>query len=293
MAAQTYQKRTYEKVTVLCDYCGKELSITAFKSRHSKKHFCDNECYRAYLKKDLVHLVCPICGTPFTRKKSQVDKCKDINNLTCSVACSAELRKTLMGGKNNHQYGLTGKKNASWKSDEYITRFNYKRIRVEDHPFKDAANFVCEHRLVAEKYLLTDVNSIELNGKKYLKPECVVHHIDFNRQNNSVENLYVFENESIHTLFHNLYKSGRVSSLENFLHYYQTTYVEKLYNYKWLYKAYIVYDLSVNKISKLFNIPYTSVQTEIYKYKLDQIKKDEMVQGERLKFIVDELSKPL
>ena len=293
MAARIYQKRIYEKITVPCDYCGKELQITAFKARQSKKHFCNNECYREYIRKDLVHLICPICGKPFTRKQSAVDNCKNVNNITCSIACRNELRKTTMSGKNNHQYGLTGSANASWKSDEHITYYNYKRIRSEDHPFRDSVNFVAEHRLVAEKYLLTDENSIEINGKKYLKPECVVHHIDFDKLNNSVENLYVFQNESLHTLFHNLYKSGRVTDLNDFINYYQSTYIDKLYNYQWLYKAYIIYDLSINQISKSFNIPYKSVQTEIYKHKLDEIKKEESAKGNRLKFIINELLKPI
>ena len=293
MAAQTYQQRVYEKIKVPCTYCGKELEITASKARQAKQHFCNRNCYREYKRRDLVHLTCSICGKSFTRKQSQVNKCKDINNLTCSLDCSAKIRKTLMAGENNHQFGLTGQKNASWKSDEVITVYNYKRIRVEDHPFRDINNFVLEHRLIAEQYLLTDNNSIEINGKKYLKPECAVHHIDFNRLNNSVENLYVFENESLHTLFHNLYKQGRVSGLDDFIDYYQTTYVEKLYNYNWLYMAYIMYDLSVNKISEWFNIPYKSIQAEIYKYKLDDIKKEEVTKEKSRQFIYNELSKSL
>jgi endogenous inhibitor of DNA gyrase (YacG/DUF329 family) len=290
LAARIYQQRTYERIKVQCDYCGKELEITAFKARSSKRHFCDDECYRQYLRKDLVHLICPICGKPFTRKKSAVEKSKDINTMTCSVSCCSELRKTLMNGERNHQYGKTGDKNASWKSDERTTTHNYKQIRVEDHPFRDANNFVLEHRLIAEQYLLTDSNSVEINGRKYLKPECVVHHIDFNKQNNSINNLYVFENESMHILFHNLHKSGRVSDLQDFFHYYQTSYVEKLYNYEWLYKAYIIYDLSVSKISQLFNLPYKSIEVEIYKHKLDEIKKGQQAKEERLKFIMQALS---
>ena len=87
-----------------------------------------------------------------------------------------------------------------------------------------------------------------------------MHHIDLNKKNYSIDNLYVFENESLHTLFHNLYKSKRVESLEGFFDYYQNMYVDKLYNYAWLHKAYIEYGLSVNQISKLFNLTYKSVQ---------------------------------
>lgn len=60
---------------------------------------------------------------------------------------------------------------------------------------------VFEHRLIAEKYLLNDENSIEINGKKYLKPEFIVHHKDMNKINNEVSNLQIMtlkEHTSLH-----------------------------------------------------------------------------------------------
>lgn len=51
--------------------------------------------------------------------------------------------------------------------------------------------------MVAEKYLLTEENSIEINGQKYLSPDYDVHHIDFNRLNNDKNNLYVLKKKSI------------------------------------------------------------------------------------------------
>jgi hypothetical protein len=92
--------------------------------------------------------------------------------------------------------------NSSWKSDEKISVYGYRLIRCLDHPFKNGDDFVFEHRLVAEKYLLNDENSIEINGKRYLRPELVVHHIDKNKLNNSVDNLVIMtrsEHTSMHT----------------------------------------------------------------------------------------------
>lgn len=54
---------------------------------------------------------------------------------------------------------------------------------------------VFEHRLVAEQYLLTDENSVEVDGKKYLSPDYVVHHIDEDKQNNAVDNLVVMRKQ--------------------------------------------------------------------------------------------------
>jgi len=71
-----------------------------------------------------------------------------------------------------------------------------------DHPFKNSDGFVFEHRLIAEEHLLDSENSIEINGKRYLSPKYVAHHINFNRLDNSVENLKVMKKED-HIRFHN------------------------------------------------------------------------------------------
>lgn len=75
-------------------------------------------------------------------------------------------------------------------------------IRVLDHPFRNSSDFVFERRLVAEQYLLTDETSIEINGKRYLKPEPEVHHIDQNKLNNDPSNLLILT-KSEHIALHN------------------------------------------------------------------------------------------
>ena len=296
MAARIGEKRENKKVTTNCANCRKEIAISENKYNKNKIHFCNKECHLEYQKLSSTILLCPVCGEPFTRKNSQLKKMKDTSKATCSKKCCYELRKILYSGENNHQYGLTGNKNSSWKSDEkYVDKTNkhYKMVRAENHPFKNADNFVMEHRLIAEKYLLTETNSIEINGSLYLKPECVVHHIDFDKHNNDVSNLYVFESETLHFLFHVLHRNKKVTCLEEFFEYYQKTYTEKLYNYDWLYKAYIIYDLSMNQISKFFNISYNAVQSTVKKYNLDMIKKEQRTKEKRLELIIAELSKPI
>lgn len=108
-----------------------------------------------------------------------------------------------MTGENNHQYGLRGHYNASWVSDEKISPYGYKLIRALDHPYANIDGFVFEHRLVAEKYLLTDDNSVEIDGKRYLSRLFDVHHKDGNKLNNVPENLEVIS-RARHTTLHNL-----------------------------------------------------------------------------------------
>lgn len=139
-----------------------------------------------------------ICGKKFYRKEFQIKK---NNHNYCSPECHAIAKQNYMRGENNHQYGLKGELNASWKSDEKISHYGYKLIRKIDHPFANSDGFVFEHRLVAEKYLLNNDNSVEINGTLYLHPDYIVHHIDFDRLNNDVSNLYIMK-RCEHTKFH-------------------------------------------------------------------------------------------
>lgn len=142
---------------------------------------------------------CPVCGAKFHAKKCRLKRTK--YKPCCSLACSKKYRSTYTNGEKNHQFGLKGNKNASWKRDRKITRYGYIAVRALNHPFRDSDDFVFEHRLIAEKYLLDDTNSVIVNGKRYLNPNLVVHHIDFNKQNNEVSNLRIME-KSDHSRLH-------------------------------------------------------------------------------------------
>lgn len=148
--------------------------------------------------KEWLNCECPVCGKRFHDKPSHYVKCK---NHYCSKKCHYEAKKKYMKGENNHQFGLKGAKNASWKSDTRISRYGYLQVRSLDHPFRDLDGFVFEHRLVAEKYLLTEENSVVVNGKRYLSKDFVVHHINFDRMDNRVENLMVMTKKD-HQSFH-------------------------------------------------------------------------------------------
>lgn len=142
---------------------------------------------------------CPICRKQFHLKPSRLKKIK--TNSCCSKECYREWKRIQMSGEKNHQFGLKGDKNPTWTSDRHLSRYGYWQIRSLDHPFRDQQDFVLEHRLVAEQYLLTDENSVEIDGKRYLSPDYVVHHIDFNRLNNDPSNLVVMtkgEHQSFH-----------------------------------------------------------------------------------------------
>ena len=164
-----------------------------------------------------------IAGKKFHRSESHISY--NIKNY-CSYECANNDKKIRYSGNGNHQHGLKGKNNASWKSDERISFYGYKLIRKLDHPFKNCDDFVFEHRLVAEEFLLNDLNSIKINRKKYLKKEYVVHHLDFNRLNNNVDNLLVMT-RSDHTALHTSLNTEE--SFKNYCNKYSLDF-EEVYN---------------------------------------------------------------
>lgn len=56
--------------------------------------------------------------------------------------------------------------------------------------------------MVAEQYLLTEETSVEINGKRYLRPDLEVHHKDQDKLNNDPSNLLILT-KSEHIILHN------------------------------------------------------------------------------------------
>mgnify|MGYP002774856385 CR=1 FL=1 len=189
-----------------CCNCGVDVEIHHKKRLLNKHIFCSRKCEAEFRRRETeekhkeLFVQCFYCGKMFYMKKSQQERYR---HHFCSTTCASKWKETAYCGAGNHQYGLLGDKNSSWKSDEKITNYGYRKIRMLDHPFCDCDGFVFEHRLVAEKYLLTDENSITIGNTRYLSPEYVVHHIDRNKLNNDVSNLVVMT-KSEHARLHAL-----------------------------------------------------------------------------------------
>lgn len=147
-----------------------------------------------------LNMKCPVCGEKFHLKPSHAALGK---NHYCSRECHYNAKREYMKGPKNHQYGLRGEKNASWSGGRRKSSYGYRLIQCIGHPFAwNNSDYVFEHRLVAEKYLLNDENSVEINGKRYLSPECVVHHKNENKMDNRPENLEIMtfqEHQSLHS----------------------------------------------------------------------------------------------
>lgn len=83
--------------------------------------------------------------------------------------------------------GIQGEKNPNWKGGRYLEKGKYWLVSAPDHPHKNHAGKIREHRLVMERVL-----------GRYLKPGEVVDHINGNTLDNRPENLRVFANNAEH-----------------------------------------------------------------------------------------------
>lgn len=154
-------------------------------------------------KMPINNCTCDYCGKYFYKKPNKIKKSK---HNYCSDECRINGSKEYFKGENNPMYGKKGSLSSRWKSDTEITDNGYIAIRNDKHPFKNSRGFVLKHRLIAEDNLLDNNNSVEIDGKLYLKPEYDVHHIDFNKKNNDITNLCVLDH-STHTSLHNFLKN--------------------------------------------------------------------------------------
>jgi hypothetical protein len=73
----------------------------------------------------------------------------------------------------------------------YQGRDGYIYLFTPGHPNADQNGYVKEHRLVVERMV-----------QRFLTKEEVIHHLDFNRTNNQIDNLMLFPNQRSHSSFH-------------------------------------------------------------------------------------------
>lgn len=188
-----------------CDNCGIDVKIFHKDRLFRKNLFCSKKCEGEFRKKQTPkESECPVCHKKFHIKPYQR---KNALHNYCSRECFNIAKSEYMKNEGNHQYGLKGELNSSWKGGKRKSVYGYYLIYFPEHPFANGDGMVFEHRLVAEQFLLTETNSVEINGKRYLSPDFVVHHKDGDKTNNDVSNLEIMT-LSEHTKYHMSLKAG-------------------------------------------------------------------------------------
>ena len=105
-------------------------------------------------------------------------------------SCSHKNKTFNEAVRNRMRRNKLGTYNPNWNGGRK-TKSGYFQVLSPSHPFADSRGYVQEHRLNVEKKI-----------GRYLTPEEVVHHIDFNRGNNNIDNLMLFESDKAHQKFH-------------------------------------------------------------------------------------------
>jgi len=192
-------------IKVTCSNCYNDFNITPSRLIGKSNFFCCKNCESNFRKTiKIPNTTCPTCKKEFYVKTFRLKRSK---NVCCSRECSNKLREITFLGENNHQYGLNGELNSSYKSDLMISKYGYIRIRNTQHPFKNYDDFIFLHRSIMEEYLkLTQPDSeylISVAGynDKYLTPDVIVHHKNENKIDNRISNLEITtlsEHSSMH-----------------------------------------------------------------------------------------------
>lgn len=184
-----------------CLICNK--SFIVIDTREHTAKYCSTKCQIESLKGAL-NCECKICKKRFHIKQSHISK---KNGNCCSRECLSKYKKTLMLGKNNHQFGLKGNLNASFIGEK-IYKNNHNLIDIfiyiPKHPYANKHGRVLEHRLLVEQnYKQFDFKYFEkIDNEIVLKKSIAIHHIDFDHNNNKIENLMPVT-KSEHRIIHN------------------------------------------------------------------------------------------
>lgn len=186
-------------IFVKCHICNKEIEICPSRyEKNTSKEFCCSKSCMSILKTTgrIPNYTCVICGKFHYQRPSKIKN--NSIGLTCSKECFKINKKNNSIGEKNHQYGLKGKLNASFKSGRRISNYGYVLIYKPEHERANCNGYVFEHILVMEKHIGRKLKFIS----KLHKDNEVVHHVDFNKKNNSINNLNIMKHGE-HVAFHN------------------------------------------------------------------------------------------
>jgi uncharacterized protein (DUF1330 family) len=125
----------------------------------------------------------------------------ECGNLTVVSGANLRKQRTKSCGCWNKEVASkthSGDKSNTWRGGKIITN-GYVYVLSKGHPHTNNKGYVLEHRLVVEKML-----------GRYLTNKEEVHHINGNRQDNNLFNLWIFPTRSEHVRYHRRLDTGKV-----------------------------------------------------------------------------------
>lgn len=169
---------------IKCDNCG--ISMKRNPNKMKKQNFCSRKCYS---ESKTVFYNCDFCGKENSKSKHEI-----YENNFCDKLCFNQWASERMSKMNEDL-------NPERMTIETRLKVRESRIKKRKEKPKSYLKFLGKHvhRIEAENKI----------GRKLKKGE-IVHHIDGNKHNNSLENLEVLKSQSEHAKIHN--KNGRFTS---------------------------------------------------------------------------------
>jgi len=194
------------KMLVNCIICGKEININP--SRYSENGNCCSVDCLSVKNSGSNNVKCYICKKDFHVKPFHLNRMKNPERICCSFNCSKKEKSDRLKKEGNHQFGLLGELNSSFKSDIRLTTYGYIAIRDINHPLCNYSGFVLFHRVCIEEFLLStkqfDNLSFDKKTKRYYLPhKYVVYHKNENKLDNRLDNLQIML-KSEHVKLHNI-----------------------------------------------------------------------------------------
>ena len=119
----------------------------------------------------------------------------------CSIKCNKHFGRKKLAEK---EWLNKTNRDETWRNG-IVTEKGYIFVRVPEHPLTNLRGYVRQHRLVVEKHL-----------GRYLDRDETVHHIDENKSNNELSNLYLFASKGEHAGYHKRLENGTAEKLEGF-----------------------------------------------------------------------------
>jgi len=189
-----------------CKICGKEIKHSSFQKRVTCSKTCQSEYYKNKLKGKnnpnyrhgkTIENRCADCGVLIDHRSIYCNTCRGKNTSKEGHRFygghHSEKTKKLIGQKSKEKFTETylEKIREKHKGMKKRTLNGYILINDYEHPNRDSQNNVLEHVLVMTEYL----------GRALTDKE-IIHHIDGNRKNNKLENLYLSPSRSSHMKTH-------------------------------------------------------------------------------------------
>jgi hypothetical protein len=205
----------------ICKNCQKEFDESTIKVK-LPSNFCSNKCYEEYKKwNNTPNTESPVCHKQFYIKPSVLQRNGKWGTCCCKE-CSIQLRSIKMKGEGNHQYGLKGELNASFKGGVNLksnNKLTERYIYVGSwYKKKNMHGRITIHRYNVEvnhSYFNKDFFE-EIDGWFYLKRGLEVHHKDLDHNNNDLSNLEVLT-KGEHVSLHNKLRDMKRNSKGQFI----------------------------------------------------------------------------